>query len=421
MKPILSAFMLAATLAAHSGAHAQSSMLRVACGGEAIGAEVSVNGKFKGTCPVDMLVEPGMLKLRAVKKIDALRERVFEQEVRMGEGVAKKVEVRLDAPGFSAEGQRQEAVRLKAYAEQAPVRDEDAQWKRAIGTATRASMQAYLDKYPNRRYVSQARQKDDEYLRVPPRPQIPLAVSEDIWKIIEASEAYRNTPRQRTTRVSYNSSSQTVKTGAKNASDPPSSYRFSQITEKVALGDRCTLMKQNGTSDGKSNPEVLYYNCGFIRLGYTRDGKTNLIKTLDELTGSLFPMRIGARSSMRTQTTNLWDSKYVYTSASSCEVVSQRPARELDSRLAGAAWKVHCQTSFSSSSDNRTKASEYDDDYLEDLGIRLSDIGAFDAIDETTSKVVLPTQGSQTTYMSGGEYASRTTTTFQSYDWTVGE
>jgi tetratricopeptide (TPR) repeat protein len=84
-------FALAIPLTAHAGA----SMLRVACEDYDAGAEVFVNGKFKGECPIDFQVAPGTNKLRVVKKIDNEYERVFQQDFRIGDGVVKKIEPRL--------------------------------------------------------------------------------------------------------------------------------------------------------------------------------------------------------------------------------------------------------------------------------------------------------------------------------------
>lgn len=123
MKFILSIFILATTLAAHPGAHAQGSMLRVACEGDAVRAEISINGVFKGECPLDIQVNSGTIQLRAVKKIDASRERVFSDEFRMGEGVVKKVEVTLSAPSLNAEALRREDVRVAAERAQAQTRE----------------------------------------------------------------------------------------------------------------------------------------------------------------------------------------------------------------------------------------------------------------------------------------------------------
>jgi hypothetical protein len=91
MKPLylspLFAFLL---LFSSSGANAGSSGLKVGCEGADVGAEVSVNGVFKGECPLTIEVAPGRLKLRVEKG-----DREFEQDIRMGEGSLKKVDVVL--------------------------------------------------------------------------------------------------------------------------------------------------------------------------------------------------------------------------------------------------------------------------------------------------------------------------------------
>jgi formylglycine-generating enzyme required for sulfatase activity len=99
---------------ASSSVLAQSSMLRVGCEGDDMGAEVSVNDKFRGECPLDIQVSEGPLKLRLVKKVDALHERVFEQDIRMGDGTVKRVDARLGASQLTAEGRQQEAQRAEA-------------------------------------------------------------------------------------------------------------------------------------------------------------------------------------------------------------------------------------------------------------------------------------------------------------------
>lgn len=85
------------------------SELQVACYGEDEDAEVTLNGKFKGYCPIELKVMPGTLKLRVVKKVDAMRERVFEKEIRLGDDVRKKVEARLETR-LTAAGQRQKEL-----------------------------------------------------------------------------------------------------------------------------------------------------------------------------------------------------------------------------------------------------------------------------------------------------------------------
>lgn len=95
MRLLIRDILFTLALAAPLAAHADSSMIRVVCEDYDAGAEVTVNGTFKGECPIDFQVAPGMLKLRVAKKIDNEFERVFEQEIRVGDGVVKKVEAVL--------------------------------------------------------------------------------------------------------------------------------------------------------------------------------------------------------------------------------------------------------------------------------------------------------------------------------------
>lgn len=80
------ASLLAAT-AAQAGAG-----LRVICEGDSQGAEVTVNGVFKGECPIDLKVAPGTAKVSVQKKTSG-GYLWFYQEFRLGDGSLKKVEV----------------------------------------------------------------------------------------------------------------------------------------------------------------------------------------------------------------------------------------------------------------------------------------------------------------------------------------
>ena len=101
-------FVLATPLAAYA-----VSELQVACKGEDEDAVVTLNGEFKGYCPILLEVKSGTLKLRVVKKVDALHERVFEKEIRLGDDEKKKVEVRLTTQ-LTATGQRKKTELLPA-------------------------------------------------------------------------------------------------------------------------------------------------------------------------------------------------------------------------------------------------------------------------------------------------------------------
>lgn len=148
MKPILPTLILAGALAFASGAQAQKSALRVVCNGDDVGAEVSVNGKFKGECPIDIEVAPGTLKLRVEKK-DPSYERVFEQEIRMGDGVAKKVEVVLSRR-LNAAGQQREEQRLALEREKSAEREADEARKDA---EVIAKLEANMVAIPGKNYA----------------------------------------------------------------------------------------------------------------------------------------------------------------------------------------------------------------------------------------------------------------------------
>lgn len=137
MKPIHFSPLLFLLFLFSAGANASGSMLRVICEGDDVGAEVTINGKFKGECPVDIEVAPGMLKL-SVKKNDATYDRVFEQDIRMGDGIAKKVEAVL-SKRLNAAAQKLENERLVFEARR---QREDSARREAIEVQSRAAFDA---------------------------------------------------------------------------------------------------------------------------------------------------------------------------------------------------------------------------------------------------------------------------------------
>lgn len=112
MKRLVSPALLAALVFSPLAARAGDSLLRISCDGADSGAEVTINGKFRGECPLDIKVKPGTLKLRLLKPVSKSRERVFELELRMGEDTVKKVEAVLEEK-FTAAGQVDEDERLR--------------------------------------------------------------------------------------------------------------------------------------------------------------------------------------------------------------------------------------------------------------------------------------------------------------------
>jgi hypothetical protein len=91
--------------AKHDAAPAATAGIRVSCDGENDGAMVTINGVFKGQCPVDIQIAPGDIKLKAYQKIDTNHERAFFAEFSMAESTLKKFEVKLGPPLTPAEMQ----------------------------------------------------------------------------------------------------------------------------------------------------------------------------------------------------------------------------------------------------------------------------------------------------------------------------
>lgn len=255
----------------------------------------------------------------------------------------------------------------------------------------------------------------------PPRPQLPFEVSEEIWRTLEASEAYRNAPRPRTRayRVDYEARAQTEYTGAKNSAlKKPAPTTQSGSAEGRSLGDKCWLQqtRTNVASLGKVVPTNNYV-CGSVSLG-TTDGATTTgyLKALDELKGSLFPMRVGNQLSVRSRYAYVADRRFDSTVTISCQVTGHEPAGNLDAALKGEAWKIHCRNGVSSDSAPTPTFYEADDHYLEDLGVMLSAIGR---LNFNEKKFFLPHPGAESVMDTQGDYASRTTATYTRYDWSA--
>jgi hypothetical protein len=82
------------------------SLVRVQCEDEDAGAEVYLNDKFVGECPVDAPVREGTVLLRARKAVGGDHEKVFEKKLRVVDGVSQRVEIALSPPKLTAEAVR---------------------------------------------------------------------------------------------------------------------------------------------------------------------------------------------------------------------------------------------------------------------------------------------------------------------------
>ena len=108
MRLVYISIMTALTAVSTTDLHAADSTLSVTCRNSDVGAEVFVDGRFKGECPVDVLVHEGKSKLVVQNKANTPAERIFEQEVRVGDGVVKTIEVILGVPLSNSKNKLQE-------------------------------------------------------------------------------------------------------------------------------------------------------------------------------------------------------------------------------------------------------------------------------------------------------------------------
>ena len=146
MQRMIAKTLLVACLVALSSewAAAQSGMasLRVRCDGDSLGTGVSINGQFKGECPFDAMVPEGTLKIEARKEIGKEYVRVFEQEIRVGAGIIKSVEVLLGKEQLTAEGRRLHEERTEAQ-------------RRAQAEREQAERQRAQERYEKRSFATE--------------------------------------------------------------------------------------------------------------------------------------------------------------------------------------------------------------------------------------------------------------------------
>ncbi|MNG74482.1 hypothetical protein D3C79_329630 [compost metagenome] len=80
--------------------------LRISCDDESQGAEIFINGQFKGECSLDVDVRPGTVEIRAVNS----KKQIFEQSVRLTAGTAKRIDIEF---GAQEREEAEQAARVK--------------------------------------------------------------------------------------------------------------------------------------------------------------------------------------------------------------------------------------------------------------------------------------------------------------------
>ena len=130
----------AALLGHYSQVSASTAMLRIACDEVGKDADVSINGAFKGQCPVDVSVAAGTVRIQVTKKLDNERELYFEQDVRMAASTVKRIDVEFGVPRLNVVAQRVATQR----AEQARVEADRAAAAKAAASDAAAKRAALI-------------------------------------------------------------------------------------------------------------------------------------------------------------------------------------------------------------------------------------------------------------------------------------
>ncbi len=75
----------------------------VTCEGSNANARITINGVFKGNCPIDVMVPEGLVVVQATKPLDAVYDKAFTDRFRLGADTRRRVEVQItDRVQFSA-------------------------------------------------------------------------------------------------------------------------------------------------------------------------------------------------------------------------------------------------------------------------------------------------------------------------------
>lgn len=83
---------------------ADRATLQIVCEGKNAGAEITVQGEVKGDCPLDVQIAPGTIRILATKQASDTTELASEQEIRIGSGTTKRIEIELGPPRLNARG-----------------------------------------------------------------------------------------------------------------------------------------------------------------------------------------------------------------------------------------------------------------------------------------------------------------------------
>lgn len=234
-------------------------------------------------------------------------------------------------------------------------------------------LEAYLARFPDGRYAEPARARIATLARVAnvaaQRPTLPFAVSEEVWAVIENSEAYAKavaagpavaTYRQ-TIRMAQGDSETAVNVASHAIDQAAPAYTQKTLTHETSAK---VLFRTYKTSFANTH----YFALGFLPLGNAVGAQiTESVTRVSEISGSLFPMREGAELSMAYRV----DNKLNYLGSRDvklhCTVAAAIRANTVRADFPGNAWPVDCITQ--STSGGQAVTTKNRSFYLEDYRV----------------------------------------------------
>jgi hypothetical protein len=149
---------------------APSVALRVDCGGfNNQGTEVRVNGEFKGECPVDVMVAPGMTSIEARKNLEDLSYHYGKDDQQLVADTMRRVNLNLKRE-YPQEYYYKRATGIEGineYLEKFPESKHTAELRQKLedifygGATGLIGISVYLNKFPEGKYASELRQKHE--------------------------------------------------------------------------------------------------------------------------------------------------------------------------------------------------------------------------------------------------------------------
>lgn len=255
---------------------------------------------------------------------------------------------------------------------------EEQSWQAATEANLAAGYKAYLAEFPKGRYAATARIKlailgeektpasvaasksqatmtiKGEAPKAFPRPALPFVVSDEIWRTIEQSDYYKSNPARRGVEVTY-SEVQSMDLGSmvvtttsnivKRAKSLPNASP--SLMEFVTQFDMLTTNNAGGNPI-RSNTATRQFLLGnHLELAtLDQDGKLlTQIQRINELKGSLFPLKTGNELRINYEMAYVPDRKFDSTIEATCRIGERLDAATVNPALSGIAWQLSCRGS----------------------------------------------------------------------------